>query len=109
MESLENGLFAKNVAPDFVSLPIYPLGKRVSRRSGSFPVFDSLCVSSTMATAAKAALSQKSRPLSDYSPLDALEGSPKLMDFYPQAGSKASGSFAFALELPGGNISQPSP
>ncbi len=33
MESLENGLFAKNVAPDFVSLPIYPLGKRVSRRS----------------------------------------------------------------------------
>jgi hypothetical protein len=33
MESLENGLFAKNVAPDFVSLPIYPLGKRISRRS----------------------------------------------------------------------------
>ncbi len=33
MESLENGLFAKNVTPDFVSLPIYPLGKRVSRRS----------------------------------------------------------------------------
>ncbi len=33
MESLENGLFAKNVTPDFVSLPIYPLVKRVSRRS----------------------------------------------------------------------------
>lgn len=30
---MENGLFAKNVAPDFVSLPIYPLGKRVSRQS----------------------------------------------------------------------------
>lgn len=35
-----------------------------------FSTFASLCVSSHMATAAKAALSQKSRPLRDYAPLD---------------------------------------
>ncbi len=54
------------------------------RDQSSFPVFASLCVSSTMATAAKAALSQKSRPLSDYSPLDALEGSPKEQSVSPE-------------------------
>lgn len=44
-------------------------------RQSAFPVFASVCVGSTMATAAKAALSQKSRPLSDYSSLDELAGS----------------------------------
>jgi len=44
-------------------------------RQSAFPTFASVCVGSTMATAAKAALSQKSRPLSDYSPLDELAGS----------------------------------
>lgn len=44
-------------------------------RQSSFSAFASLCVTSTMATAAKAALSQKSRPLSDYSPLEELSGS----------------------------------
>lgn len=43
------------------------------KRQSSFPAFVSVCVSSTMATAAKAALSQKSRPLSDYSSLEELE------------------------------------
>ena len=36
----------------------------------SFSTFASLCVSTNMATAAKAALSTKSRPLMDYAPLD---------------------------------------
>lgn len=44
-------------------------------RQSAFPSFASICVASTMATAAKAALSQKSRPLSDYSPLEELAGS----------------------------------
>ena len=42
-------------------------------RQGPFAAFVSVCVASTMATAAKAALSQKSRPLSDYSPLEELD------------------------------------
>ena len=44
-------------------------------QQSAFPSFASVCVSSTMATAAKTALSQKSRPLSEYSPLDELAGS----------------------------------
>lgn len=43
-------------------------------RQSAFAAFASVCVASTMATAAKAALSQKSRPLSDYSPLEELDG-----------------------------------
>lgn len=39
----------------------------------AFPTFAQVCVNSTMVTAAKSALSQKSRPLRDYSSLDALE------------------------------------
>ena len=39
----------------------------------AFPTYAQVCVSSTMATAAKAALSPKSRPLRDYSSLDTLE------------------------------------
>ena len=42
-------------------------------RQSAFATFASVCVASTMATAAKAALSQKSRPLSDYSPLEELD------------------------------------
>ena len=42
-------------------------------RQSAFPTFAYLCVGSTMAAAAKAALSQKSRPLSDYATLEALE------------------------------------
>lgn len=44
-------------------------------RQSAFPTFASLCVGSTMATAARAALSQKNQPLSDYSTLEELEGS----------------------------------
>lgn len=36
----------------------------------SFSYYASLCISTQMASAAKAALSQKSRPLRDYAPLD---------------------------------------
>lgn len=43
------------------------------RAQGPFSAFASVCVGTSLATAAKAALSQKSRPLSDYSPLDELE------------------------------------
>lgn len=44
------------------------------RGQSAFPTFAQVCVGSTMASAAKAALSQKSRPLRDYSSLDVLEG-----------------------------------
>ena len=43
------------------------------RAQGPFSAFASVCVGTSLATAAKAALSQKSRPLSDYFPLDELE------------------------------------
>ena len=42
-------------------------------KQSAFSTFASVCVASNMATAAKAALSQKSRPLSDYSPLEELD------------------------------------
>lgn len=50
----------------------------------SFASFASVCVSSTLATAAKAALSQKSRPLSDYSSLDELDGAQKEQTVGPE-------------------------
>ena len=43
----------------------------------SFATYASLCVSSHMASAAKAALSQKSRPLRDYAPLDQHDSFPE--------------------------------
>lgn len=74
-------------AEDVVQEGLIGLLKAIRLYDGSqssFPVFASLCVGSTMATAAKAALSQKSRPLSDYSPLDELETSPEEPSFSPE-------------------------
>lgn len=53
-------------------------------RQSSFPSFAAVCVSSTLATAAKAALSQKSRPLSDYSSLEELESVQKEQAVSPE-------------------------
>lgn len=44
--------------------------RRFDPALGSFAAFAAICVSSHMASAAKAALSGKSRPLMDYAPLD---------------------------------------
>ena len=63
-------------AEDLVQEGLIGLLKAIRLYDGSqsaFPTFAYLCVGSTMAAAAKTALSQKSRPLSDYSTLEALE------------------------------------
>lgn len=65
-------------AEDIVQEGLIGLLKAIRLYDGqqsAFPTFAYLCVGSTMAAAAKAALSQKSRPLSDYSTLEALEAS----------------------------------
>lgn len=53
-------------------------------RQSTFPTFAAVCVGSTMATAAKAALSQKSRPLSDYSSLEELDDVRKDQNVSPE-------------------------